>query len=94
MKFPEQKICCNPPAKSETRLCHVSDELSTFHSQNNLSYDFYGVSGESQHARILIRSFICGNSAGFEAPMERREDQNSIDFDLIGQYTKVCATNR
>ena len=47
-----------------------------------------------QWNRFFSDPIFCGNSTVFEASVERRNDKNFIDFDLIGQYTRVCATNR
>ena len=77
-----------------TTFSFVFDELSPQNTERKARGGFSTLQKINHYARILNHALFCGNSTGFEASVERRNDKNFIDFDLIGQYTRVCAKNK
>ena len=77
-----------------TTFSFVFDELSPQNTERKARGGFPTLQKINHYARILNHASFRGNSAVFEASVKRRNEQNSINFDLIGQYTRVCAINR
>ena len=88
------EICHRDGFEAVTTFPFVFEELKPQTAKRKVHGGFSTLQEIDHYVRISIHSIFCGNFTGFEAPMERRNDKNSIDFDLIGQYTRVCATNR